>query len=187
MPQPGLMKMRRTFMGKTCLSSDGASIAFADLLNSGHRSLKYAIQFLLIQTFHNPLQALNNYVMDFGIKFVNGTPRAHIIEINPFGKMTGACLFDWNQDIDVIVGQKPFEFRIVTEQMVENVDYATVIFPDWVAVIKEAKTGIVQKHKRKSFCNVAENLSSSQFFVYALCSGPVVDSACEQVTCNLRR
>jgi hypothetical protein len=35
MPQPGLMKMRRTFIDKTCLSSDGASVSFADLLNSG--------------------------------------------------------------------------------------------------------------------------------------------------------
>jgi hypothetical protein len=63
MPQPGLMKMRRTFIDKTCLSSDGASIAFADLLNSGHRSLKYAIRFLLIQIPQNPLQALKKLVL----------------------------------------------------------------------------------------------------------------------------
>jgi hypothetical protein len=63
MPQPGLMKMRRTFIDKTYLSSDIASIAFAYFLSSAHRSLKYAIQFLLIQTAQNPLQALKKLVL----------------------------------------------------------------------------------------------------------------------------
>jgi hypothetical protein len=70
MPQPGLMKMRRTFIDETCLSSDVASIAFAYFLNSAHRSLKYAIQFLLIQTPQNPLQALKKLVL--------------VSEVNPF-------------------------------------------------------------------------------------------------------
>jgi hypothetical protein len=61
MPQPDLMKMRKTFIYKTCLSSDVASIAFAYFLNSLHPSLKYAIQFSLIQTPQNPLQALKNW------------------------------------------------------------------------------------------------------------------------------
>jgi hypothetical protein len=60
MPQPGLMKMPRTFIDETCLSSDVSSIAFAYFLNSAHPSLKYAIQFLLIQTSQNTLQALKN-------------------------------------------------------------------------------------------------------------------------------
>jgi hypothetical protein len=63
MPQPGLMKMRRTFINKTCLSSDGASISFAYFLNSAHPSLKYAIRFLLIQTPQNPLQALKKLIL----------------------------------------------------------------------------------------------------------------------------
>jgi hypothetical protein len=70
MPQPGLMKIRRTFRDKTCLSSDVASISFAYFLNSAHRSLKYAIQFLLIQTSQNPLQALKKLVL--------------ISQVNPF-------------------------------------------------------------------------------------------------------
>jgi hypothetical protein len=63
MPQPGLMKMRRIFIDETYLSSDVASIAFAYFLISVHRSLKYAIQFLLIQTPQNPLQALKKLVI----------------------------------------------------------------------------------------------------------------------------
>jgi hypothetical protein len=54
MPQPRLMKMRRNFIDKTCLSSDVASIAFAYFLNSVRRSLKYAIEFLLIQMNWTP-------------------------------------------------------------------------------------------------------------------------------------
>jgi septum formation topological specificity factor MinE len=63
MPQPGLMKMRRTFIDKTCLSSDVASSAFANFLNSAHPSLKYAIQFLLIDIPQNPLQALKKLIL----------------------------------------------------------------------------------------------------------------------------
>jgi hypothetical protein len=63
MPQPRLMKMRRTFIDKTCLSSDVAFIAFAYFLNSAHPSLKYAIQFLLIQTPQNPLQGFKKLVL----------------------------------------------------------------------------------------------------------------------------
>jgi hypothetical protein len=40
-----------------------ASITFAYFLNSVHPSLKYAIQFLLIQTPQNPLQALEKLVL----------------------------------------------------------------------------------------------------------------------------
>jgi uncharacterized C2H2 Zn-finger protein len=43
MSQPVLMKMRRTFRDKTCLSSDIASIPFTYFVNSAHLSLKYAI------------------------------------------------------------------------------------------------------------------------------------------------
>jgi hypothetical protein len=63
MPQPGLMKMRRTFRDKTCLSSNVAFITFAYFLISAHRSLKYAIQFVLIQTPQNPLQAFKKLVL----------------------------------------------------------------------------------------------------------------------------
>jgi hypothetical protein len=61
MPQPGLMKMCKTFIDKTYLSFDVASIAFAYFLSSAHRSLKYAIQFLLIQIPQNRLKAFKNW------------------------------------------------------------------------------------------------------------------------------
>jgi hypothetical protein len=86
MRQPGLMNMRRTFIGKTCLSSDGTSIACADLLNSLHRSLKYAIRFLLVQTPQNPLQALKKLVL--------------VSQVNPF-----EFFFDGRKQVQVTNGQ----------------------------------------------------------------------------------
>jgi hypothetical protein len=86
MPQPGLMKMPRTFIDETCFSSDVASIAFAYLLNSAHSSLKYAIQFLLIQTPQNPLQALKKLVL--------------VSQVNPF-----EFFFDCRKQIQVTTSQ----------------------------------------------------------------------------------
>jgi hypothetical protein len=63
MPQPGLMKICRTFMDKTCLSSKVASIIFTYFLNSAHSSLKYAVQFVSIQTPQNGLQALKKLIL----------------------------------------------------------------------------------------------------------------------------
>jgi hypothetical protein len=82
MPQPGLMKMRRTFIDKTCLSSDVASLAFAYFLNLAHASMKYAIQILLIQTAHNPLQALKKLVIVSQVNplefFFDGTKQVQV-------------------------------------------------------------------------------------------------------------
>merc|ERR1712038_289598 len=38
-----------------------------------------------------------------------------VVEVNPFGELAGSCLFGWSQDKAVLMGEKPFEFRIVEE------------------------------------------------------------------------
>jgi hypothetical protein len=86
MPRPGLMKMHRTFTDKTCLSSDVASIAFANFLNSAHPSLKYTIQFLLIQSSQNPSQALKKLVL--------------VSQVNPF-----EFFFDGRKQVQVTSSQ----------------------------------------------------------------------------------
>jgi hypothetical protein len=86
MPQPGLMKMRTTFINKTCLSSDVTFIAFAYFLNSAHPSLKCAIQFWLIQTPQNPLQALKKLVL--------------VRQVNPF-----EIFFDGRKQVQVTRSQ----------------------------------------------------------------------------------
>jgi hypothetical protein len=63
MRQPRLIRMRRTFICKNRLSSDVVSIASTYFLNSAHPSLKYGIQFWLIQTPQNPMQTLKKLVL----------------------------------------------------------------------------------------------------------------------------
>jgi hypothetical protein len=82
MHQPRLMKMRKTLMGKICLPSDVASIAFAYFLNSAHPSLKYAIQFLLIQTAQNLFQALKKLIL--------------VSQVNPF-----EFFFDCRKQVEI--------------------------------------------------------------------------------------
>jgi hypothetical protein len=63
MPRPGLMKMRGTVIDKTCLSSDVASISFTHFSNSPHPSLKYDIQFFVIEITQNRLQRLEKLIL----------------------------------------------------------------------------------------------------------------------------
>jgi hypothetical protein len=55
-------------------------------LNSAHRSLKYAIQFLLIETPQNLLQALKKLIL--------------VSQVNPF-----EFFFDGRKQVQVISGQ----------------------------------------------------------------------------------
>jgi hypothetical protein len=71
MRQPRLMKLGRTNIDGNCLHSDVAHNALADFLNWPHPSLKYAIQFLLIQTSQNLLQGLKELIL--------------VRQLNPFG------------------------------------------------------------------------------------------------------
>jgi hypothetical protein len=38
-----------------------------------------------------------------------------VIELNPFAEFAGGGLFNWVDDMDVLLGRKPFEFRIGKE------------------------------------------------------------------------
>jgi hypothetical protein len=60
MPAP-LIKSNITNIDENYLSSDLVSIALIYFLNQLHPSLKYAIQFFLIDTSQNLLQALKNW------------------------------------------------------------------------------------------------------------------------------
>jgi hypothetical protein len=63
MRQPRLMKLNIINIDENYLSSDIVSITFTYFLNPLHSSLKYAIQFFLIDNFQNVLQALNKLVL----------------------------------------------------------------------------------------------------------------------------
>jgi hypothetical protein len=86
MPQPGLMKMRRTFRDEICLSSDLSSVAFAYFLSSAQQSLKCGIQCALIQIPSHALQALKKLVL--------------VSQVNPF-----EFFFEGRKQVQVTSGQ----------------------------------------------------------------------------------
>jgi hypothetical protein len=63
MHQPLLVKLNITNVNKKYLLSDVVSIALAYFLNLPHPSLKYDIQFFLIDIPHNLLQGLKKLVL----------------------------------------------------------------------------------------------------------------------------
>jgi hypothetical protein len=63
MRRPRLMRMLKSLLDKNCSSSDLVSIALTYFLKSPHPSLKYGIQFFVIETIQNPLQAFKKLVL----------------------------------------------------------------------------------------------------------------------------
>lgn len=53
---------------------------------------------------------LDQYIVD--IAYLPISKRFICVEFSPFFPCTGASLFNWTQDIDVLTGKKPFEFRM---------------------------------------------------------------------------
>jgi hypothetical protein len=51
---------------------------------------------------------LNHAVVD--LVWDNGFLK--VIEFNPFSTSSGACLFSWVEDHDILYGKSQFEFRI---------------------------------------------------------------------------
>jgi len=79
------------------------------------------------------LTKLQNYVVDFILIKQANSFDVYIVELNPFAEFAGGGLFSWTTDLDVLVGKKPFEFRIVTKP----VDDFTIktMYNDWANYI----------------------------------------------------
>ncbi|KAH0795513.1 cell division cycle protein [Histomonas meleagridis] len=100
-----------------------------------------------IDTANSPFVE-GTYVIDFGIIFKNKNEvEVLVIEINRYQQTTGASLFDWKNDIDVLTGKKEFEFRIVNEHQYDNVDYDTQVYPEMNEIKKRVKARIVNENK----------------------------------------
>jgi len=56
--------------------------------------------------------SLTSYIIDF----VVFDDHIKIVELNPFSRTTGPCLFDWVTDA-VVIENGPFEFRVNTEPL----------------------------------------------------------------------
>lgn len=88
------------------------------------------------------------YVIDFGVIFDGeNIVDTIVIEINRFHKTTGESLFNWDKDIEVLTGEKEFEFRLVSENQYNDVDYDHVIYPELASLKNEVKAKIVNDYK----------------------------------------
>eukprot|EP00092_Neocalanus_flemingeri_P092360 GFUD01117232.1.p1 GENE.GFUD01117232.1~~GFUD01117232.1.p1 ORF type:complete len:339 (+),score=100.60 GFUD01117232.1:86-1102(+) len=56
---------------------------------------------------------LNSFVVDI---VLYDAGKVWVVEVNPFGELAGGCLFGWSKDRAVLMGERPFEFRMVEEK-----------------------------------------------------------------------
>jgi len=61
------------------------------------------------------LTSLSNYVIDFILIEKGDSFDTYIVELNPFAEFAGGGLFSWVDDLEVLMGKKPIEFRLVTQ------------------------------------------------------------------------
>eukprot|EP00026_Physarum_polycephalum_P011538 Phypoly_transcript_11772.p1 GENE.Phypoly_transcript_11772~~Phypoly_transcript_11772.p1 ORF type:complete len:347 (+),score=55.63 Phypoly_transcript_11772:89-1129(+) len=80
---------------------------------------KEKIQKKILEFFNNELMpkltSLSNYVIDFILIEKGDSFDTYIVELNPFAEFAGGGLFSWVSDLDVLMGKKPLEFRLVTQ------------------------------------------------------------------------
>jgi hypothetical protein len=90
----------------------------------------------------------DSYVADYAIVFeASGEAEVILIELNRFNFNTGAALFDWTADFETLIGVKPFEFRVRTEEEVLGVEWQYHILPELVELKDGIKAEIVQSRK----------------------------------------
>ena len=70
--------------------------------------------------------------------------KVFVVELNPFTTCSGACLFDWEKDHDVLFGTREFEIRVVKEPL----DHMEARFAPWADLIAygEGKKKLKKKH-----------------------------------------
>jgi hypothetical protein len=98
----------------------------------------------------------NSYVADYAIIFQKSDGKivgaeAVMIELNRFNFQTGAALFEWHRDLEVLIGVKPFEFRIRTPEQVVDVDWDQHVSGYWGSsvwrLMRKVKADVVQSRK----------------------------------------
>jgi len=55
---------------------------------------------------------LESFVADI---VLDNEGKVWIVEVNPFGELAGSCLFSWSKDRAILMGEEPFQFRIVNK------------------------------------------------------------------------
>jgi len=100
---------------------------------------KDEIQRRIVQLFDTVKNILpfDNCIIDFAV--VLDKNKTFIVEINPYLHTTGAGLFSWYADKDILEGKKDeIEFRIHTEEPLTEEQLENMLFPNWESVVEEA-------------------------------------------------
>ena len=86
---------------------------FKDLVKEKDRYEALLLKFF--KSLPDNLFGKEHFVIDFAVDLEN--ERVWIIEINPFFKDTSGCLFDWGKDKQILYGNEPYEFRVLTKRV----------------------------------------------------------------------
>lgn len=71
-----------------------------------------------------------------------------VVEINPFSKEASASLFNWKDEIDVLIGKKDFEFRLVEKKnQYKFIDLDMVLYTNLLMLKNQIKAKIVNDNK----------------------------------------
>ena len=88
------------------------------------------------------------YIVDFAVILNEESVDVMIIEINKYAETTGAGLFDWKEDIGVLTGQKPFEFRVTGPNDIFGINFRYCLEDEQIVLRNEVKE-LIQKQVMK--------------------------------------
>jgi len=101
-----------------------------------------------VKLFYEEVQpkiVLESFIIDF-VMLEDGTIK--IVELNPYSKSTGSCLFDWIKDKEILENG-PFDFRILEEPQQKKV--ANYLMP-WNHLIQQSKDQIKEEDSICTIC-----------------------------------
>lgn len=81
---------------------------------------------------------LDSYVVDFVCQQESRVPpynmKVTVVELNPFGEFASGGLFKWEvaHDKDVLLGKKPFEFRVAAEPQKDVLQRLPLAWKDYI-------------------------------------------------------
>ena len=78
-----------------------------------HLEIKSEMERKIKEFVEGMKSVMENCILDL---VIDDNGKVWVVEMNPFGELAGACLFSWSKDREILMGKKPFEFRIVEEK-----------------------------------------------------------------------
>ena len=78
-----------------------------------HLEIKSEMERKIKEFVEGMKSVMENCILDL---VIDDNGKVWVVEMNPFGELTGACLFSWSEDREILMGKKPFEFRIVEKK-----------------------------------------------------------------------